>query len=46
MEASKQAYISASAELGNTGEVVSIKAIKSQAKACITYSSKGTNIKR
>ena len=43
MQASRQAYINV--ELGNPGEVVLIKAIKSQAKACITYSSKETNIK-
>ena len=46
MHASRQPYISVSAELGNLEEVVSIKAIKAQTKACITYSSKGTNIKR
>ena len=38
-------YISASAKLGNQGEGVSIKAIKAQAIACITYSSKGINVK-
>ena len=43
VNASKQTsiYISASAELGNQGEVVSIKANRAQATACITYSSKG-----
>ena len=46
MHASRQPYISVSAELGNLEEVVSIKAIKAQAKVCITYSSKETNIKR
>ena len=45
MQASRQTYISASAELGNQGEVVSIKAIKAQTIACITYSSKGINVK-
>jgi hypothetical protein len=33
-------YISASAKLGNQDEEVSNKAIKAQAKACITYTSK------
>ena len=46
MQASRHAYISASVELGNQGEVVSIKANKAQAIACITYSSKGINVKR
>ena len=46
MQASRQTYISASAELGSQGEVVSIKVIKAQAIACITYSSKGVNVKR
>ena len=46
MQASRQTYISVSVELGNQGEVVSIKAIKPQAIACITYSSKGINVKR
>ena len=48
VNASKQTgiYISVSAELGNQGEVVSIKENKAQAIACITYSSKGINVKR
>jgi hypothetical protein len=33
-------YTSASAKLGKQGEEVSNKAIKAQAKACITYTSK------
>ena len=39
-------YNSASAKLGNQGEVVSIKANRAQAIACITYSSKGIHVKR
>ena len=46
MQASRHAYISASAKLGNQGEVVSNKAIKAQAIACIAYTSKGINVKR
>ena len=46
MQASRQAYISVSMKLGIQGEVISIKAIKAQAIACITYSSKGINVKR
>jgi hypothetical protein len=46
MQVSRHAYISASTELGNQDEVVSIKAIKAQTIACITYSSKGINVKR
>ena len=40
LQASIQAYISVSTQLGNKGEVVSIKAIMAQAIASITYTSK------
>jgi hypothetical protein len=45
MQASRWAYISVSAELGDQGEVVSINAIKAQANS-MQHIIKGINVKR